>query len=447
MNLTPSLQLSGQLRQRLKTITFNSLEPYIPSHLIQQYYQREGIRARSRVFTPESTIYCMVGAAFLDDRSQQNILFKYKQAFEQESEKMVSKQKHVLKKENRTRQGPGRPKSRLGLPKSMLKPLSTSTAALSKAIGRIPAALMKEIFEHSAAAAPANKGAAWHGRPVFIGDGTYFQLQDTPELAQAYSKEHEQSYPRGCLVALTDQASGLLTNFAIGNSELATASNTLDSLPKGSLFMGDDLYSCYAFWAKLQQGGVDFITACKRKRSYEVVKKLGPGDELVRIKRPANHVSKWAGDNDKLPASLLMRRISYVHPTKEGLTCVLMTSVTQPEITATDIVAKYGGRWDIELRIREIKVCMGVHIARSKTADGVYKEMAAALTAYNIVRALMAESVKSDFPPYESVLQDYYTPGEYPLVDKRGRTYHHWSPGRPAKTERTNQHVLDTKQA
>lgn len=350
---------------------------------------------------------------------------------------MVSEQKQALKNQNQKRQGPGRPKSRLGLPQSMFKPLSTSTAALSKAIGRIPAKLMKEIFEHSASAAPATEQTNWHGRRVFIGDGTYFQLQDTPELAGAYSKEHEQSYPRGCLFTLGEQATGLLTNFAIGNSELQTASKTLDSLPKGSLFMGDDLYSCYAFWAKLHQGGVDFITASKRKRAYELIKQLGPGDELVRIKRP-DSVGEWAGDKKKLPASLVIRRISYAHPSKEGQTCVLMTTVTEPEATPTDVVAKYGSRWDIELRIREIKVCMGVNIARSKTTDGVYKEMAAALTAYNVIRALMAESVKSDFSPYESILQEYYTSREHPLVDKLGRTYSHWSPGRPAKAKRAD---------
>lgn len=434
MQLTPSIHVSHLLRQRLKTITFQSLESYIPSQIIHAYYQREGILTRSRVFSPESTVYCMIGAAFLEDKSQKNILFKYKEAFEQESDKLVSQRKKTLKKQPRT--GPGRPRTRLGLSKSMLKPLSTSTAALSKAIGRIPKELMKEIFEYSAAFDHSQTGL-WHGYQVFIGDGTYFQLQDTTELAATYSKEHPESYPRGCLFGITHQTTGLIHNFALGNSELQAAGESLDKLPQGSLFLADELYNCYAIWAKLTQGKVDFITPVKRKRTYEVVRQLGPGDELVRIKRPAK-VSEWAGDTSTFPDSMLVRRISYAHPVKPDTTAVLITSITRPEISAADIIAKYSSRWDIELRIREIKVSMGINIARSKSPDGVYKEIAAALTAYNVIRALMAESVKSDFPPYENILQEYYTSREEPLVDKLGRTYHHWSPGRPVQTETTN---------
>lgn len=434
MQLTPSTRVSHLLRQRLKTITFQSLESYIPSQMIQAYYQREGIKTRSRVFSPESTVYCMIGAAFLEDKSQQNILFKYKEAFEQESDKLIRERKKTLEKQPRT--GPGRPRTRLGISKSMFKPLSTSTAALSKAIGRIPRGLMKEIFEHSAAFDHSQTGL-WNGYQVFIGDGTYFQLQDTKALAETYSKEHSESYPRGCLFAITHQTTGLIHDFTLGNSELQAASESLDKLPPGSLFLADELYNCYAIWSKLAQNKVDFITPVKRKRTYEVVRQLGPGDELVRIKRPAK-VSEWAGDINTFPESMLVRRISYAHPVKPDTTAVLITSITQPEISAADIIAKYSSRWDIELRIREIKVSMGINIARSKSPDGVYKEIAAALTAYNVIRALMAESVKSDFPPYENILQEYYTSREEPLVDKLGRTYHHWSPGRPAQAETTN---------
>lgn len=96
---------------------------------------------------------------------------------------------------------------------------------------------------------------------------------------------------------------------------------------------------------------------------------------------------------------MILWRITYTNPESPDKQRVLITSLTDPAIPAADIVAKYTRRWDIELRIREIKTIMGLHIARSKTPDGVYKEIAAALIVYNITRELVTESVHPDFSP------------------------------------------------
>lgn len=436
--MTPntSLQLSYEFKKRLKNFSLQSLSDRIPSEVIDQYYQREQITTRTRVFTPEATISCMVGAAMMEDKSQQNVLFRYKQAFEHQAGQRIDQEKQALESPRKGRRGPRR--TRLNLPKSMTTPVSENTAAYSKAVTRIPKDLMRELFDHSAKATAA-KPVTWHGYDVYLGDGTYFQGQDTPSLSEVYPKEHPQSYPRGALVAISQQSTGLIDNFAVGSSELEVARRAIDRLPSGSLFMGDELYNCYGFWSDLLSRGVEFIIPVKRKRAFEVVEELAPGDALVRIKRPPrSKTSLWADQYDQLPQEIIARIITYTNPNSPDTQRVLITSLTDPAITAADIVAKYANRWDIELRIREIKTVMGIHIARSKTPDGVYKEIAAALIAYNITRELITESVHPDFPPSENIFQEYYTGREEPLTDKAGRVYHRRSPGRPAEAERTN---------
>jgi hypothetical protein len=436
--MTPnaSLQLSYEFKKRLKRFNLQSLSDRIPTEVIEAYYQRENITTRDRVFAPEATICCMVGAAMLEDKSQKNIIFQYKQAFEHQARQLVAERKQALRQAKQS--GPGRRKTRLGLAKSLTKPISENTAGLSKAIGRIPAGVMRELFDHSAHASLA-PSSTWHGYPVYLGDGTYFQLQDTASLSEAYHKESPESYPRGALVSVCQESTGLLANFAIGSSELETAGRAITNLPAGSLFVGDDLYSCYAFWAKLASRQVAFIIPAKRKRNYEVLEELGANDVLIRVKRPAKSKSSpWADEYMQLPKTMILRRITYTHPTSPDKKRVLITTLTDPAIAATDIVAKYSSRWDIELRIREIKTIMGMNIARSKSPDGVYKEIAAAMIAYNITRQLITESAQADFPPSENIFQEYYTGREEPLTDKAGRVYHRWSPGRPAATERPN---------
>ncbi len=74
---------------------------------------------------------------------------------------------------------------------------------------------------------------------------------------------------------------------------------------------------------------------------------------------------------------------------------------------------------------------MGINIARSKTEDMVLKEITIALTAYNMIRKIIAKSVEqTDFSPQSHFLQKCFETDQGLLVDKKGRVYQRWSPGR-----------------
>jgi len=88
-------------------------------------------------------------------------------------------------------------------------------------------------------------------------------------------------------------------------------------------------------------------------------------------------------------------------------------------------------RWDIEISIREVKTIMDINVLRSKSRAMLYKELLIALTAYNLVRKVIAKSADTvGISPKKDIFQEC-TPFNRPiLLDKKGRVFFKWSPGR-----------------
>ena len=74
---------------------------------------------------------------------------------------------------------------------------------------------------------------------------------------------------------------------------------------------------------------------------------------------------------------------------------------------------------------------MEINILRSQTPEMVLKELTVALAAYNLIRSMMYLSIQGmPFSPETDVIQEFYTLNKAVLVDKKGRVYSRWSPGR-----------------
>jgi len=63
---------------------------------------------------------------------------------------------------------------------------------------------------------------------------------------------------------------------------------------------------------------------------------------------------------------------------------------------ACEIVELYGKRWRIETLFREVKINLSADVLRSKTAQGIRKEIASRLVAINLVRTIMLEAAIAD---------------------------------------------------
>ena len=239
--------------------------------------------------------------------------------------------------------------------------------------------------------------------------------------------------------AIIEQGSGFIQDYALSNrhsSELLLIYQLIQSIPRNSLLLADDLYNCFAIFALARKYGFDLIVPGKRVKNYTVTDVISQGDEIVEVKQKEH--PKWLTKSEILPNKLLLRRISFLSP--DGVnTMVIYTTLLDKNIPSCEIVLKYFTRWDIEITIREVKTIMDVNVLRGKTDGIVRKELISAFIAYNLIRKLILQSTKETaFSPETDIIQEFFESNKDILIDRKGRVYTKWSPGRYGKTENGN---------
>jgi len=443
--MTPnqSLNKSNLMREYLRADYLQGIYSVFPHEIIEKY-DSSGIR--DRVYSYENTIMTMIYSATQADKTLQNAVNIFGRIHQNNSVRLINEAESALELEKiedlentEVRRGPKK-KYKLKIPKSKISVISVNTAAYSKARKRINFELLRGIFEKTR----ENPDSAyfWYGMKTYITDGTYVQMQDTEDLQKLYSVKHTDketsidNYPQGLVQAIIEQGSGFIHDYALSNrhtSELLLIYQLIQSIPKNSLLLADDLYNCFAIFALARKYGFDLIVPGKRVKNYTVMEIISQGDEIVEVKQKEH--PKWLTKSEILPNKILLRRISFLSP--DGVnTMVIYTTLLDKNIPSCEIVLKYFTRWDIEITIREVKTIMDVNVLRGKTDDIVRKELISAFIAYNLIRKLILQSTKETaFSPKTDIIQEFFENNKDILIDRKGRVYTKWSPGRYGKTE------------
>lgn len=444
--MTPnrSLELSLTLQNLIHTDLLYPIQSVFPYELIRSYSENER-NPRDRIYNTENTVLAMVLTALQEDKTLQNSVNIFKQVFDDNNKKAKAIAEKIVQeeKENDLRlpaKKRGRPKLyNAQIPKSKTMDISSNTAAYSKARKRLAINLLDNIFESSKDFSKIALNSSWNEKEVFITDGTYFQMQDTPELRKKYdvkskSKKFCSSYPQGLLEGIVHQGSGCIWDYSIGTrhqSELELVGKMINKLPKGSLLLADDLYNTYAIFSIILGNGLDIIVPGKRIKNYTIIEKIAEGDEIVEIQKTSH--PGWLTKEFELPAKIQLRRIVY-RDSYNNKEYILYTTILANTISKADIITKYATRWDIEITIREVKTIMDINVARSKTEEMVFKEFRVAIIAYNMIRKIIAQSTENvDFSPKKDIIQEFFKNNKNLFIDKKGRIYNRWSPGRYGK--------------
>jgi hypothetical protein len=443
--MTPNLSLSKskQLREYLRTDFLQGLHSVFPSEVIDRY---DSSSTRDRVYNNENTILSMIYSATQSDKTLQNSVNIFGRIHQNNSVRLINDAESALKLEKmedlentEVRRGPKK-KYKLKIPKSKTSEISVNTAAYSKARKRINFDLLRGIFEKTRE--NDDLTYCWYGMKTYITDGTYVQMQDTEDLQKLYNVKHTDqeasvdNYPQGLVQTIIEQGSGFIYDYALSNrhtSELFLIYQLIQSIPKNSLLLADDLYNCFAIFALARKYGFDLIVPGKRVKNYTVIDVISQGDEIVEVKQKEH--PKWLSKSEILPNKIILRRISFLSP--DGMnTMVIYTTLLDKNIPSREIVLKYFTRWDIEITIREVKTIMDVNVLRGKTDNIVRKELISAFIAYNLIRKLILQSTKETaFSPETDIIQEYFESNKDTLIDRKGRVYTKWSPGRHGKTE------------
>jgi hypothetical protein len=143
--------------------------------------------------------------------------------------------------------------------------------------------------------------------------------------------------------------------------------------------------------ALLREKGIDVVARPgKRKIDLRKGKALCTQDHIVAWERP-KVLPGWLGDQ-ALPEILRVRELRFRVdvPGFRPETITLVTTLLDNEVyPKEDIAELFFGRWQMELRLRDVKTVLGMDILRTKTPERARKELWMYLAAYNLLRTLM----------------------------------------------------------
>jgi len=453
MTANLSLLKSIQLRNFFRMDFLNSLYSIFPFEVIDKV-AKQG--TRDRIYSIENTILTMVYSSTQEDKTLENAVEIFERVHNNQKERILKNAQASIQREkendlkvSKTKRGPKK-KYNIKVPKSKTSEISDNTAGYSKARKRLSLDLLHEIFHKTTE--NTHSITKWYGMETYITDGTYAQMQDTKELRKIYDVQnknnvHKKEYPQCLIQAIIQQGSGLIHDYTIANrhvSELSLIYKIIQSLPAKSLLLADDLYNSYAIFSLARKYNFDVIVPGKRVRNYKVIRQLGEGDEIVELKKTAH--PDWLPKKEYLPEKIILRRLSFLSPDGQK-TMVIYTTLLNEKIPKSEIILKYFTRWDIEISIREVKTIMDINVLRGKSDDIVKKELASAFIAYNLIREIIAQSIKGTaFPPKGDIIQEFFENNKELYIDIKGRVYNRWSSGRYGKVKEENTKENYTKE-
>lgn len=305
--------------------------------------------------------------------------------------------------------------------------------AYCKARMRLPLKVLEALLSESAAAmqhACASADGLWCGLRAFLVDGSSTIAPDTPDSQKAFGQ------PKGCkkgcgfpvpkVLGLFDAFSGLMVQvltFPLYTHEQSKVWMLHPLLVAGDLLVGDRGFCSFVHLAMLCSRGVHGVFRIHQKmivsfhphRKHKVkcskrpkvrgrpmplsrfVKRLGQHDQIVEWFKEAVSRPKWMSRRQYrlLPDSLQVRELRFVIPRKGQRTRVvtIATTLLDPVLYPKEKIAElYGVRWRVETHFAQLKTTLKMRKVKSKTSQGVLKELVVYALVYNLVHMVMVRA-------------------------------------------------------
>lgn len=268
---------------------------------------------------------------------------------------------------------------------------------------------LRWLFERTATAwaHQSARSHAWRGLAMYGVDGTTLRIPDSEENRAHFGGQNSRwdstsGYPLARLVTVMALRSHILAGARFGahaTSETILAEQMWPLIPDNSLAIVDRGFFSARILIGLERGGVNrhWLTRARSDIASTRIERFAAGDELVELT-----VSREARKKDpSMPDTWRMRAIRYQ---RRGFKPqLLLTSMLDPKrFPASEIVALYHERWEIELGYNEVKRVMLAReeTTRSRSPQGVAQELWALALAYNLVRFEVERvAVEAGVPP------------------------------------------------
>src|SRR5208283_321599 len=277
--------------------------------------------------------------------------------------------------------------------------ISSRTGGYCQARQKIPAVLCRQVCAEITCQLRRLLGLEEHSGPrVYLLDGSSLELEHSRELLESYPPAQNQygvsHWPVLKIVVLHEVETALAEEPQWGPmygpqavSEQGLAEKAMDQLPAHSVILGDRNFGVLWVAYAAQQRDLGVVLRLTDVRARKLFQ--GP------ISRAGDYRVVWqasrfdGGKHHRLPAQaavagrLIAARVGR-GKAKQWL--YLFTTLPGP---AEEIVALYGGRWNIETDLRSLKRTVRLHHMAAKSPAMLEKELLMAVCAYNLVRAVM----------------------------------------------------------
>jgi hypothetical protein len=302
--------------------------------------------------------------------------------------------------------------------------------AYCRARMRLPLAALQALLHQSSQAIrhPGTPDGRWCGLRAYLVDGSSSIAPDTCDSQKAFGQ------PKGCkpgcgfpvpkVLALFDAFSGLiveLLSFPLYTHEQSKVWMLHPLLGTGDLLVGDRGFCSFPHLAMLLSRGIHGLFRMHQKQIVDFrphrksrhgtskkyrkgqptsrfVRRLGKHDQIVEWIKSANQPA-WMSDAQyaALPPSLLVREVRY-RLSRQGqrtrcvtIATTLLDPATYPKQKIQEL---YGLRWTVETHLAELKTTLRMRKVKSKTAEGVRKELVMYALVYNLVHTVMLQAAR-----------------------------------------------------
>lgn len=359
-----------KISEMIEQTTLNSVRKILPDSAIVQACRACKYKYRSRLLTPVVIVLHMIMASIWPEES-------FNASWQTMWLSMVGK-------------------------KTDAKGKSPSRGTVSDGRNRLPMEVINKVFTWVCQQAQrlSSQYDKWRGHRVVLVDGTCLSMPNEPSLQSEFGVPNgyrgKGRNPIAKMVTLC--LCNTMTVLAYKVGRYASDENTLlypllKTLLKGDLLIADRHFAGANLYCRYLSEGLEFLTRAHQKLKISRIKRLysySKNDFVGYLKVGENYRRK----DPHLPAKIMVRFICATLPNRKKTSPIwfvtsLLDGVRYP---ANEIVQQYANRWRIETLFRELKINFNADVLRSKTVPGIYKEIAARLTAINIIRSIMLEA-------------------------------------------------------
>lgn len=315
-----------------------------------------------------------------------------------------------------------------------------SGEAYCQARMRLPLALFERLLAAviDSLALCRDAAARWCGHRVWLLDGSSCSMPDTPQLQEAFGQPGAQKpgcgFPVAHLLALFHAGTGMLQKIItapLRTHDMSQAWKVHPELAAGDVLVADRGFCSYTHLAQLLSSGFFGVFRMHQKTIVSFrkgrihlppqprhkcwrrakglprsrwIRWLGRRDQLVEYYKPTAR-PKWitAEAYAALPAAITVRELRFsiqMPGTRTQEVTLVTTLLDDNRYPAEELAQLYADRWQVEVNLRHLKQTLHLDVLRSKTVDGVHKELCMIALAYNLVRLVMLEAAnRQGVPP------------------------------------------------